>query len=181
MPVQRRLIAVSFDVPQPDRLVKASTGQRAPIWAPGHAKHPVRMPRKRLETASAGYVPQPDGPVPARARELGAIGCESKSRHPMGMPQEYLHAGGWLCPLQLPHPNASIEAATGEQLAVRAPGQRVHSAALTSQRLHVHAGDRIPEPDERIIPAAGEQAPIRGKGHSVDAVRMPIRPEQGYL
>src|SRR5712691_12598536 len=97
----------------------------------------------------------------------------------MGMPQECLHAGGWLCPLQLPYLNAAIEAATGEQLAVRAPGQRVHSAALTSQRLHVRAGGRIPEPDERIIPAAGEQAPIRGKGHSVDAVRMPIRPEQG--
>src|SRR5712691_3094922 len=99
----------------------------------------------------------------------------------MGMPQECLHAGGWLCPLQLPYLNAAIEAATGEQLAVRAPGQRVHSAALTSQRLHVRAGGRIPEPDERIIPAAGEQAPIRGKGHCVDAVRMPIRPEQGYL
>src|SRR2546427_7529522 len=97
----------------------------------------------------------------------------------MGMPQQCLLAGGWLCPLQLPHPNASIEAATGEQLAVRAPGQRVHSAALISQRLHVRTGGRIPEPDERIIPAAGEQAPIRGKGHSVYAVRMPIRPEQG--
>ena len=45
MPMQRRSIASLFDVPEPDCIVKATTGHSAPIGTPGHAIHPVRMPR----------------------------------------------------------------------------------------------------------------------------------------
>src|SRR5258707_205303 len=71
MPMQCRLIAFSFDVPEPDRLVKASASHRAPIGTPCHAEHPVRMSRKRLEQSSARHVPEPDGPVPACASKPG--------------------------------------------------------------------------------------------------------------
>ena len=54
----------------------------------------------------------------------------------------------------------------------------MHSAALTSKRLHERFGSHMPNLDERIIPAAGEQAPIRSKGHAVDVGSQPL-PEQG--
>src|SRR5712691_51873 len=82
--------------------------------------------------------------------------------------------------LYFPHANATIEAGTCEQLPIRAPGHCVHSAALTSKRLHERFRSHIPNLDERIIPPVGEQAPIRSKGHAVDVGSQPL-PEQGYL
>src|SRR2546421_9443068 len=82
--------------------------------------------------------------------------------------------------LYLPHANASIEAGTCEHLPIRAPGQRMHSAALVRKLLHERFGRHIPNLDERIISTVGEQAPIRSKGQAVDVGSLPI-PEQGYL
>src|SRR3989454_12136 len=48
MPVERCAITSPFDVPEPDRLVTAATGQQAPIRAPGHCIHRGCMSRKRL-------------------------------------------------------------------------------------------------------------------------------------
>src|SRR3989441_13350774 len=51
--------------------------------------------------------------VQAPAGQLCPVGRKSQSKSPVGMPCERLHAHGGLCPLHLPQPNASIEAATG--------------------------------------------------------------------
>src|SRR5260370_30354992 len=95
------------------------------------------------------------------------------------MLREHVHAGSWLGLLSLPHPNLSIEAATGEQAAIGPPRQRVHRAAMARQRLAVRPGCRVPEPNGGIISAAGERASIGGKGQALGVGGMPARPEQG--
>ena len=72
MPVQPCPIAAPIDIPEPDCLVKATTGQQAPIRAPGHRPHPLCMPSQRLAQAEAFHVPQPHGSIPAPAGELRA-------------------------------------------------------------------------------------------------------------
>src|SRR5258708_1295161 len=114
MPMKDRPRSALLDIPEPDRLIKAATGQGASIWAPDHAMHPVRMPRERLETVSTGHVPQLDRAITARARELCAIRCKSQACHPIGMSREYLYAGVRPWHLGLPYPNAPIGATTGE-------------------------------------------------------------------
>src|SRR5258708_17910707 len=114
MPMQDRPRSALLDIPEPDRLINAATGQGTSIWAPDHAMHPVRMPRERLQTVSTGHVPQLDRAIKARARELCAIGCKGQTCHPVGMSREYLHAGVRLWCLRLPHPNTSIGATTSE-------------------------------------------------------------------
>src|SRR6266852_1013859 len=178
MPVQCSPRSALSDVPEPDRFVKAGTGQCASIQAPDHSLHPVRMPRERLETAEAFHVPQLDGLVPTRTRELGAIGGEGQPSHPVSMSRKSLHVGARLWYLGLPHPNVSIGAATGEQSPIGAPGQRVHRATLSRKPLYVHAAPRVPEVDEGVIPTTGEEAPIRGKGQTSDSSGLPARPEQ---
>ncbi len=177
MPMQDRPSSALLDIPEPDRVIKAATGQRASIRAPGHAQHSVRMLRERLETVKAFRVPQLDRAIKARARQLRAIGGQGQSCHPVGMSRKLLH--GEFCLLRLPHPDAPIGAAADQPPPIRAPSQRMYRAALTSQRLHLRAAVGVPQPDEGITPAAGEQAPIRSKGHTNDTSGVPACPQQG--
>src|ERR1043165_4417461 len=55
MSPQRRSIALLFDIPEPDRLVKAAARQDGAIGTPGDTTHPVGMPAQRLLQAHAGY------------------------------------------------------------------------------------------------------------------------------
>src|SRR5260370_11522964 len=85
----------------------------------------------------------------------------------------------WLHLLHLPQSNLHVEASTGEQASIGTPGQRIHRAAMASERLQVRAQLRVPEPNGRIISAAGERASIGGKGQAFNAVGRPIRAEPG--
>src|SRR5438552_7127952 len=96
------------------------------------------------------------------------------------MPLKRLHAASWLGLLHLPHPNVSIKAATGEQAPIRAPADCKHRIRMR-EYLELPATQWVPEPHSRIIAPAGKQASIGGKSHAEDVVRMPARPEQGYL
>src|SRR6266702_5420140 len=167
MPIQDRPRSPLLDVPEADGVIKAATGQGASIRAPRHAHHPVRMPRERLETASAFHIPQLDRAIKARTGELRAIGCEGQPCHPVGMSRQPLHTGARLWHLRLPHPDAPVGVATGEQPPIWTPGQRVHRAARSRKLLHLRAALGVPQLDEGIIPATGEQVPIRSKGHTV--------------
>jgi len=177
MPLQPRTIAASLRVPEPNHSIKASTGHRAPVRAPGHRMDPVCMPLKRVETASTDQVPESDRPIPTRAGQSAAVGGKGQSLHPVAMPGERLHAGGWLCCLEFPYLNTSIKVATGQVSAVATPGHRIHGD-LGSDRLDVGAGCRIPEPYGRIIPATGEHLAIGGKGQIFDDVSLPSCPQQ---
>src|SRR6266446_9995427 len=95
------------------------------------------------------------------------------------MAREHPHGRFWLCLLHLPQSNMHVEASTGEQAAIGTPGQRIHRAAMASERLQVCASLSVPEPNGSIIPAAGQRASIGGKGKAFNAVGGPIRPEQG--
>src|SRR5262245_16844101 len=103
MSPQRRSIAPLFDVPQPDRLVKAATRQDASIGTPGDTTHLAGMPAQRLLQAHAGHictqpfggvypepfaplkgklrrsVPQLDCAIPARAGQCTTVGCKGQS------------------------------------------------------------------------------------------------------
>src|SRR5260221_12225815 len=126
MALQCRPRCALLAIPQPDPVVKAATGQRASIRTPGHAMHLIRMPHKRLQTASASllpHLPELDGAIPARAGEPAAIGGKGQSPHPVAMPPERLHAGSRPSLLPLPQPNRARDVATGEQSPIRTPGQ----------------------------------------------------------
>ena len=179
MPVQRRSIAAPIDIPEPDCLVKAATGQDASIRTPGHRPHPVGMPRKRLAHTSAGHFPELDGAIPTPAGQGASIGCKSQCEHPVGMPHEHPHAGTWLCPREIPQSNMGVEAPTGEQAPIGTPGQGVHRAAMARERPQGRAGLRVQKLDDRICPAASERASIGGKSQALDIVGLPARPEQG--
>src|SRR5260221_14433658 len=178
MPMQDRPRSPLLDVPEADGLIKAATGQGASIRAPGHAHHPVRMPRERLETASAFHIPQLDGAIKARAGELRAIGCEGQSPHPLGMPLEDGNAASRPGLVPLPQSNRALEIATDEPPPVWAPGQRADRSGMRHV-LEGGAGPGIPEPDGRIQSPTGEQASIGGKSHPNDASGVPARPDQG--
>src|SRR6266852_152716 len=63
MPMQDHAIPASLDIPEPDSVIKATTGQGASIRAPGHGVYTVRMPLKLVETASAINIPESDRPI----------------------------------------------------------------------------------------------------------------------
>src|SRR6266702_4166094 len=139
--------AALFAIPQPDHVVKAATGEQAAIPAPGHAIHLLRMPHKRLQTASACEFPQLEGAIPARAGHSAAVGGKGQSPHPVAMPREYLHAASRPGLLPLPQPNRAREVATGEQASIRTPGQRIHRASVAIEGLAVHTPVGVPESD----------------------------------
>ena len=179
MPLEHRSIAARLYVPEPNRRIKASAGHRTPIRAPRQAKYLAPMSLKCLETAEAFHVPQFDGPIPTRAGELCAIGSKRQSPHHVGMPHKDRNTGGRLCCLQLPQPNASIEAATGEQMPIWTLRYREDWSGMR-QSLQECTRLRIPEPDGRLIPtAAGKCASIGSKGQAEDAAGVPHGPERG--
>src|SRR5947209_17890399 len=81
--------------------------------------------------------------------------------------------------MHLPQSNASIDAATGQQAPIRAPGQSIDRAALAGERLEVLTRGDIPESDSAIISATGECPAIRSKDETMDAAGMLSQPEQG--
>src|SRR5947209_240510 len=145
--------------------------------------HPLRMPRQRLAyawTSLLPHLPELDATIPARAGQLTAVGGKGQSPHPVAMPPERLYAGSWLGlprAWDLPHPNVSIKAATGEQAPIWTPGQREDRTGMR-QRLQGCAQLRIPEPHRRVIAPTGEHASVRSKGQPVGALGMPARPER---
>src|SRR5438876_7210944 len=80
MTLQHRPHCALLAIPQPDRVVKAATGQRASIRTPGQGLHPLGMLLKRLQTASAGKVPQLQGAIPACAAESAAVEAPAGQR-----------------------------------------------------------------------------------------------------
>src|SRR6266699_4179058 len=81
----------------------------------------------------------------------------------------------------IPQPDHVVKAATGEQAAIRAPGQRIHRASVAIEGLAVHTPVGVPESDGRIKSPTGERASLGGKRQALDAVGMPARPEQGTM
>src|SRR2546421_10524701 len=51
MPVERLAIAAPFDIPEPDHLVTAATGEQAAIRAPGHRIHRAVCPASVSRTS----------------------------------------------------------------------------------------------------------------------------------
>ena len=138
MPKQRRSIAAPLDVPEPNCLVKATTGQEPPIWTPRHCEHKVGVPCERLTYAQAAlppHVPQLDGPIETRAGQGTPIGGKGQRKHPVGMAREHPHGSFWLRLLHLPQSNLHVEASTGEQAPIGTPGQCLHRAAVAGERL----------------------------------------------
>src|SRR6266478_5314804 len=138
--------------------------------------HPLGMPLKRLETASAFEFPQLDAAIPARTGQPAAVGGKGQSPHPVAMPPERLDAGSRPALLHLPDANRALEAATGEPAPIRAPGQREDRTGMR----HVLQGGAqrsLPEPDGGIMSATSEQTSIRSKGQTGGALGMPARPE----
>src|SRR3989442_493223 len=84
-------------------------------------------------------------------------------------------------PFDIPEPDHLVTAATGEQTAIRAPGQCIARAALRGERLEVLTRGDIPESDSGIITSTGECTAIRSKDETMDAAGMLSQPEQGYL
>src|SRR5437016_12597902 len=74
MPVERRAIAAPFDIPEPDHLVTAATGEQTAIRAPGHRIHRGGVSRERLTYLETFHVPQLDGSIKAPARQGASIG-----------------------------------------------------------------------------------------------------------
>ncbi len=168
-------------IPQPDRVVKAATGQRASIRAPGQGLYLLRMPHKRLAQAAASRLPdlpQLDGAIPARAGQPAAIGGKGQFPHPVAMPHKRLHAGSRPGLLPLPQPNRARDVATGKQAPIRAPGQREDRTGMR-QLLQGGAQLRVPEPDGGFRSSTGEQVASRRKGQTGGALGVPSRPEQG--
>src|SRR3989442_6484519 len=140
--------------------------------------HPLCMPLKRLETASAGKFPELDAAIPARTGQPAPVGGKGQSPHRVAMPPERLYAGSRPGLLHLPDANRAREVATGEHAPIRAPGQREDRTGMW----HVLQGGaqlRIPEPDGGIMSATGEQTSIRSKGQADGGLGLPTRPEQG--
>ncbi len=140
--------------------------------------HPLGMPLKRLQTASAGQFPQLDAAIPARTSQPAPVGGKGQSRYPVAMPLKRLHAGSRPGLLPLPQPQRAHDAATGEQAPIRAPGQREDRTGMRQVREGC-AQLRIPEPDGRLIPTAGQRASIGGKSQAKQAVDWPNGPERG--
>src|SRR6266702_861575 len=95
-PLQHHAIAPAFDVPEPGHLVKAATGQGAPIRAPGDRPHFVGMPCERLAHTPAFHIPQLDGPIKAPTGKSASIGGKGQCEHPGGMPCGLPHEDLWL-------------------------------------------------------------------------------------
>src|SRR6266567_2953480 len=178
MTLQHRPQCALLAIPQPNSCVPTTTGQRASIRTPGQGLHPFGMLLKRLETASTGQVPQLDGAIPARAGESAAVWGKGQSPYPVAMLREDLGAASRPGRLPLPEPNRAREVSTGEQVPIRAPGQRENRAGM-QQLLKEGAQLRVPEPDGGIQSPTGEQAAIGGEGQAGGALRLPARPEQG--
>ena len=130
MSMQRGPVGALFHIPEPNDLVKASTGDRSSIRTPGYRMHPFRMSPQRLKQASAGDIPELDGLIPTATDQGGPIGGKGQLEDPVRMPAEDLNAGGWGCPLDLPESNLAIEIATCQQMAIGTPGSVLYGSPL---------------------------------------------------
>ena len=178
VPLQHHAIATTFDVPEPGHLVKAATGQGAPIRAPGDGPHFVGMPCERLAHTPAFHIPQLDGPIKAPTGKSASIGGKGQCEHPVAMPCGLPHADLWLHSPHLPQSNASIQSSRSQQTSIGTPGQCVYRPALAGERLAMRAPVGVEDADGGIIPTAGEQVTIGGKGKGLDRRGPPVRPEQ---
>src|SRR2546421_38577 len=139
------------------------------------------MPRKPLAQAQApclSPLPELDAAIPAGAGKNAAVGGKGQAAHPVAMCLKRLHAASRPARLPLPQPNRAHGVSTGEQVPIRAPGQREDRTGMR-QLLEQGAQLRIPASDGRISPSAGELMAIGGKGQAEGALRMTARPEQG--
>src|SRR5437588_11108616 len=114
MALQHRPQCALLGIPQPDRVVKAATGQHASIRTPSQGLHPLGMLLKRLEAASAFELPQLKGAIPTRTGESAAARGKGESPHPVAMPSERLHAASRPGRLRPPAPYRAREVATAE-------------------------------------------------------------------
>src|SRR5438270_202106 len=84
MLVQPRPIAAPIAIPEPDRLVETTTGERATIGGKGQALDVVGEPA-RPEQGAALDVPQFDAPIPAPGRQRAPFRAEGEGPHRVGM------------------------------------------------------------------------------------------------
>ncbi len=174
MSLQHGPQGAELPIPQPDGVVKAATGQRASIRTPGHALHPLRMPRERLETAPTLDLPQLDGAIPARAGEDAAVGGKGQAAHPDAMPGKASARRRLSRWVDLPQPDRAREVATGEQVPIRAPGQRDDG---TGMRQFLQDGAQLRHPRAGLValtPTLASSLPSGEKArHHVPCVCQP--------
>src|SRR5215472_1152311 len=104
VPLQHHMIATSFDVPEPDRLVKAATGKEPSIRAPGDSPHFVSMPCEcpaHMQVSLFPHVPKLDGAIKAATGQGTSSGGKSQREHPVAMPGEQPHDSFRLRPVHL--------------------------------------------------------------------------------
>src|SRR6266700_240802 len=85
MPLQPRSITALLRIPEPNRVVKATAGHRAPIWAPGHRIHSA-LGSDRLDVCTGLRIPEPDGRIFPATGEYLAIGGKGQIFDDVGMP-----------------------------------------------------------------------------------------------
>src|SRR5258708_31216924 len=122
MPAERRPIAVSLDIPEPNRLIEGSACQGPSVRTPSYRFYPIGMSDQRLEYVSTGDLPELDGLVPVCTGKQAPIGGKGLSRSPVGVPHQDRNAGCWPGLLYLPEPDLPIGAATSEQASIGPPG-----------------------------------------------------------
>src|SRR5438270_6023371 len=179
MPAERCPIAVSLDIPEPNRLIGGSARQGPSVRTPSYRFYPIGMSDQRLEEVSSGDLPELDGLVPVCTGKQAPVGGKGLSRSPVGVPHQDRNAGCRPGLLYLPEPDLPIGATTSEQASIGTPGASNGKDRLRMRQcLEKRTRLRIPEPDGRISPPTGHYVAIGGIGETRDIARMPPRPEQ---
>ncbi len=176
MSTQHYPVVALLDIPKQGSFVNRATGHGSSISTPRHPDHLVCMSRESLAHTSAGYVPQFYCVIPASTCQSASVGCKGQPHYPVGVLPEGLYTGGWLCLLDLPQPNTTIKATSGEQVSIRTPGDRIDISRLL-QGLQVRAAVSVPDLNGCASPAAGEHTAIGAKGET-DDICMLTHPEQ---
>src|SRR5436853_7402469 len=93
MPAERRPIAVSLDLPEPNRVIEGSARQGPSVRTPSYRFYPIGMSDQRLEEVSSGDLPDLDGLVPVCTGKQAPVGGKCLSRSPVGEPDQDRNAG----------------------------------------------------------------------------------------
>src|SRR2546421_608531 len=80
MPAERRPIAVSLDIPEPNRLIEGSARQGPSVRTPSYRFYPIGMSDQRLEEVSSGDLPELDGRISPPTGHYVAIGGIGETR-----------------------------------------------------------------------------------------------------
>src|SRR2546426_5077661 len=126
MPLERHTIAAPFDIPEPDRLVTAATGQQAPIRAPGHRIDRAALAGQRLEALPRGDIPESDGGIISATGERPAIRSKDETMDASGV-LPHPEQGPVL---QVPQLDGPIPAPGGERLLIWTEGESLYRGGM---------------------------------------------------